>query len=146
MGGFTAHTKTTKASVITAEKSGELLKQIVPDIQNTARLVQEIANASMEQNSGTRQINSAVNQLNTVSQQNASSAEELSAGAEQLSSQAEQLKDAISFFNTGQEKIISKNKNYKKIAADFNKLSEKSKGARIDLKNNERFDDDFQSY
>jgi len=81
-----------------AEKAGKLLGQIVPDIQKTAQLVQEITAASNEQNTGAGQINTAIQQLNQVVQQNASAAEEMSSTAEELSSQAMQLQEAIAFF------------------------------------------------
>jgi methyl-accepting chemotaxis protein len=90
-------------SVEVAEKAGKLLSQIVPDIQKTAQLVQEITAASSEQNSGADQINSSIQQLNHVVQQNASSAEEMSATADELSGQAVQLQESISFFKTGTE-------------------------------------------
>jgi methyl-accepting chemotaxis protein len=90
-------------SVEVAEKAGSLLSQIVPDIQKTAQLVQEITAASNEQNSGANQINSAIQQLNQVVQQNASASEEMSSTAEELSSQAVQLQESISFFNIGRE-------------------------------------------
>ncbi|HEX3008651.1 MAG TPA: hypothetical protein VHO90_13655, partial [Bacteroidales bacterium] len=67
-------------------------------IQNTSRLVQEIAAASLEQTSGIKQINSAISQMNNVSQQNASSAEELASSSEELTSQAAQLRETMSFF------------------------------------------------
>lgn len=85
-------------SVQVAEKAGSLLTQIVPDIQKTAQLVQEITAASNEQNSGAEQINSAIQQLNQVVQQNASASEEMSSTSEELSSQAVQLQDTIAFF------------------------------------------------
>jgi len=91
------------SSVSIAEKSGKLLVQIVPDIQKTARLVQEISAASLEQNSGAVQINNAIQQLNQVTQQNAASAEEISSSAEELASMSEQLKEVISFFKLTQE-------------------------------------------
>jgi PAS domain S-box-containing protein len=85
-------------SVEVAEKAGQMLAKLVPDIQKTAELVQEITAASKEQTSGSDQINSAIQQLNQVIQQNAGSAEEMSSTAEELSSQAEQMQDTISFF------------------------------------------------
>jgi len=85
-------------SVEVAEKAGKLLSQIVPDIQKTSQLVQEITAASNEQNAGAEQINSAIQQLNQVVQQNASAAEEMSSTAEELSSQALQLQETIAFF------------------------------------------------
>jgi len=85
-------------SVQVAEKAGEMLTKLVPDIQKTAELVQEINAASKEQTTGSDQINAAIQQLNQVIQQNASAAEEMASTAEELSSQAEQLQDTISFF------------------------------------------------
>jgi methyl-accepting chemotaxis protein len=87
-----------KSSVAIAEKSGKVLEQIVPNIQKTSRLVQDIAASSMEQNSGAEQVNNAIQQLNQVIQQNAAASEEMATSSEELSSQAEQLKATISFF------------------------------------------------
>ncbi|EGJ50637.1 methyl-accepting chemotaxis protein [Desulfocurvibacter africanus] len=86
------------SSVEVAEKAGEMLKKIVPDIKRTAELVQEIAAASHEQNAGAEQINKAIQQLDKVIQQNASAAEEMSSTSEELSSQAEQLQQTMSYF------------------------------------------------
>jgi methyl-accepting chemotaxis protein len=90
--------KLSSSSVEVAEKAGEMLSKLVPDIQKTAELVQEIAAASNEQNTGAEQINRAIQQLDQVIQQNASASEELSSTAEELSSQAEQLQSTIDFF------------------------------------------------
>lgn len=88
-------------SVQVAERAGEMLMKLVPDIQKTAELVQEINGASAEQNSGAEQINKAIQQLDQVVQQNAGAAEEMSSTAEELASQAEQLQGAIEFFRVG---------------------------------------------
>jgi methyl-accepting chemotaxis protein len=87
-----------KSSVAIAEKSGKLLEQIVPSIQKTSRLVQEISAASIEQNAGADQVNNAIQQLSQVIQQNATASEEMAASSEELSNQAEQLQQAIAFF------------------------------------------------
>jgi methyl-accepting chemotaxis protein len=86
--------KTVKA----AEESKLLLQNTLPDINKTAELVQEIAAASVEQNTGADQVNGAIQQLSTVTQGNASAAEQMSSNAEELSSQAEELKAAVSYF------------------------------------------------
>jgi len=85
-------------SVQIAEKAGDMLNKLVPDIQKTAELVKEISAASNEQNSGAEQINKAIQQLDQVIQQNAGASEEMASTSEELSSQAEQLQHAISFF------------------------------------------------
>jgi methyl-accepting chemotaxis protein len=86
------------SSVEIAVQAGEMLVKLVPDIQKTAELVQEISSASAEQSTGVAQINKAIQQLDQVIQQNASASEEMSATSEELAAQAEQLKSAISFF------------------------------------------------
>ena len=86
------------SSVDIAEKAGNMLTQLVPDIQQTAELVKEISAASTEQNSGAEQINKAIQQLDEVIQQNASASEEMSSTSEELTGQAEQLQQTISFF------------------------------------------------
>jgi len=86
------------ASVEVAETAGAMLNRMLPDIQKTAELVQEISAASKEQDAGAEQINKAIQQLDQVIQQNAGASEEMSSTAEELSSQAEQLQSVISFF------------------------------------------------
>ncbi len=86
------------SSVQVAERAGSMLTKMVPDIQRTADLVQEIAAASQEQNSGADQINKAIQQLDQVVQQNASASEEMASTSEELSSQAEQLQSTMAFF------------------------------------------------
>ncbi|GFO70837.1 chemotaxis protein [Geomonas limicola] len=85
-------------SVGVAVRAGELLASMVPDIQRTADLVQEISASSKEQDSGAIQINKAIQQLDQVIQSNAGASEEMSSTAEELASQSEQLQSTISFF------------------------------------------------
>ncbi len=91
------------SSVEVAEKAGSMLTRMVPDIQKTAELVQEIAAACREQDSGADQINKAIQQLDQVIQQNASSSEEMASTSEELASQAEQMLSAIAFFSVGND-------------------------------------------
>jgi methyl-accepting chemotaxis protein len=86
-----------------SEKSGEMLDKLVPDIQRTAELVQEISAASKEQDTGAEQINKALQQLEKVIQQNASASEEMASTTEELTGQSDQLMSALAFFHTGDE-------------------------------------------
>jgi methyl-accepting chemotaxis protein len=86
------------SSVDVAERAGAMLGELVPDIQKTSELVQEISASSREQASGADQINGAIQQLNNVIQQNAGAAEEMASTAEELSSQAERLQETVTFF------------------------------------------------
>ncbi|MFW5488156.1 MAG: methyl-accepting chemotaxis protein [Desulfovibrio sp.] len=89
------------SSLKVANEAGERLADLVPDIRKTAELIQEIAAASDEQNTGARQVNQAISQLDQVIQSNASASEEMASTSEELSSQAQQLQMTMEFFNTG---------------------------------------------
>ncbi|MBF0477331.1 MAG: methyl-accepting chemotaxis protein, partial [Deltaproteobacteria bacterium] len=78
------------SSVEVAERAGKLIEMIVPDIQKTAELVQEINASSSEQADGIQQVTKAVQQLDQAIQQGASATEEMASTSEELSSQAEQ--------------------------------------------------------
>jgi methyl-accepting chemotaxis protein len=91
-------TEISSKTVKAAQQSKELLLSTLPDISKTAQLVQEIAAASLEQNTGADQVNGAIQQLSQVTQGNASAAEEMSSNAEELNGQAEELKAAVSYF------------------------------------------------
>lgn len=100
--------KLSSSSVEVAEQAGQMLAKLVPDIQKTAELVQEISAASTEQTSGADQISVVIQHLNQVIQQNAGASEEMASTAEELSSQADQLRSIISFFkvdNAGSQQV-----------------------------------------
>lgn len=88
-----------KNSLLDAEKAGKLLSEIVPEVERTAVLVQEIAASNREQNAGAEQINSAIQQLSSVTQENSASSEEMASSAEELNVQSQNLKDVVSIFN-----------------------------------------------
>ncbi|MEO8596922.1 MAG: methyl-accepting chemotaxis protein, partial [Candidatus Solibacter sp.] len=87
-------------TVKVSERAGEMLNRLVPDIQKTAELVQEITAASREQDAGSEQINKALQQLEKVIQQNASAAEEMASTTEELTGQSDQLVGSLGFFRT----------------------------------------------
>jgi len=88
-------------TVEVSQKAGEMLAALVPSIQRTADLVQEISAATREQNVGAEQINEAIRELDAVIQANASASTEAASVSEQLASQSEQLRGVISFFRLG---------------------------------------------
>jgi methyl-accepting chemotaxis protein len=89
------------SSVKVAERSGQLLTDLVPAIRKTAELVQEVAASSREQAAGVAQVNKAMSQVDQVTQRNASAAEELASTAEELTAQAEALNQLMAFFRVG---------------------------------------------
>ncbi len=85
--------------VTTAETAGAMLTHLVPNIQETASLVQEISAASQEQMLGADHINQAVQQLDLAIQQNVGIADATAATAEELSQQANALQKTAAFFH-----------------------------------------------
>lgn len=85
-------------SVAVAEKAGTQLAEMLPGIDQTATLVQEIAAGSREQATGIRQINLAVSQISDTMQSTAASSEQLGATAEEMSASAGQLQDLMQMF------------------------------------------------
>jgi methyl-accepting chemotaxis protein len=139
------------SSVEIAEKAGTMLTKMVPDIERTADLVQEIAAASAEQNSGAAQINKAIQQLDQVVQQNAAASEEMASTSEELSSQAEQMQSAMAFFridDSGRTRRVKRPKALPEHTGAFTAKKEPSapsgKGAHVSL--NEEGDDEFEKF
>jgi len=89
------------ASLAVAEKAGTMLATIVPDIERTSELVQEISAACREQTTGADQVNKAIQQLDQVIQQNASASEETASTSEELAGQAQRLTQVMQFFKLG---------------------------------------------
>jgi len=146
-----------KSSVEVTEGAGKLMADLTPEIQKTAKLVQEIAAASQEQNNGAEQINSAIQQLNMVTQQNAAASEELASGAEELAGQAEQLKEIVSFFqigNTGNaKKAVKKTYQHTVLETKATATAPKAKaavkqvpnkGAKLNMFHDETADSGFE--
>ncbi|WP_413586207.1 methyl-accepting chemotaxis protein [Bdellovibrio sp. HCB274] len=78
-----------------AQKSGEVLEEILTSVKKVSDFNQEIASASAEQSNGVAQISKALNQLDQTTQINAASSEEAAASSEELAAQAECLAQVI---------------------------------------------------
>ncbi|MGC8824136.1 MAG: methyl-accepting chemotaxis protein [Bacteroidales bacterium] len=81
-----------------SETAAHELEHIAPEIERTAKLVQDISAASVEQNAGAEQINNALQRLNQVIQQNALSSDSLAQTAVQLAKESETLREITAFF------------------------------------------------
>ncbi len=100
------------STVSIAEQAGESLVNLVPDIQKTAELVQEISVSTREQDTGANEINTALQQLDMVVQQAAASSEELASAAEQLSGKSREMKQAMVFFKTDENTVVTDGATY----------------------------------
>ncbi len=131
-------------TVSVAEIAGDKLAELVPDIQKTAELVQEISLAAREQDTGSEEINRALQQLDGVVQRSAASAEQLSSSASELSGQAEQQRKAMSFFKLSEIKQDKQSSDViTELSVQAERRDNKSTGASLrsgDNTNAEGFD------
>lgn len=133
-------------SVEQADQAGGMLQTLVPGIERTADLVQEITAASLEQSEGVSQANQAILQLDQIIQQNAQMAEEMAASAAEMDGQARALEAAIRFFSGSETDRGAAEKTPLPEADPPPPLD--SGGVFIDLEREEdmSFDDDFIPY
>lgn len=88
-------------------ESGDVLAQIVAEVQKVAGVVNEIAAASTHQSEGIGEINDVIRQLEAVTQQNAALVEEAAAASEAFLDQTRHLDERMGFFNTGQDNHLT---------------------------------------
>lgn len=86
-----------------AKKAADELAGLVPEINKTAELVQNISGASIQLDIGAEQINQVVQQLNDIAQQNAAAASELSYSSKDLNEKSSELINIVSFFQINKE-------------------------------------------
>jgi len=114
------------------EISGRLLTDVIPFIQKTSSLVQEIASSGVELNSGVDQINNSLQQLSKVTQQNSATSEEMASGAKEFLNQGALLADNISFFTLDDsgidDKISEITQQTEKLLHAVKLLKQKKKG------------------
>lgn len=147
--------KVSGSGVKLAEESRQLFNEIVPKIEDTLKLVQEITASSLEQNSGAEQVNDSIQQFNQIIQQNAAAAEELATNSEELAGQAENMKEIISYFKTKNVQQQSKpmpkaSKNYgrpalKQAEKSLKITSTQKKGVNLRL-GSDSLDQEFEKY
>ena len=78
----------------------ENLQKMINGFEISNGLIEEIADASKDQNDGADLINNAIRFLRKFAQTNAENAEHMSASAEELNVQAFTLSETVSYFKT----------------------------------------------
>jgi methyl-accepting chemotaxis protein len=80
--------------------SSESTNWMLEDIKKVTNLIQSIASANIEQNSGAEIINSTIQQMNDITQSIATASEQLATASKLLQGQSNKLESIISFFET----------------------------------------------
>jgi methyl-accepting chemotaxis protein len=114
------------SSVSVAEEAGRLLAQMVPDIEKTAELIQEISAAASEQSAGVNQVSTALQDSDSVVQQNATAADEVASTAATLSSKAATLQEAISYFRVDTSQVCLAEESFEAARRERARLPEGS--------------------
>ncbi|MGI6153029.1 MAG: methyl-accepting chemotaxis protein [Christensenellaceae bacterium] len=83
-----------------AKETAAAFEKIVEGVEESSRLVSEIAQAAEGQQSTIEHINSGIDQVTQVVQQNSATAEESAASSEEISSQSAILKELVEIFKT----------------------------------------------
>lgn len=145
----------TSSSLKISETAGAKLATIVPNIDKTAKLVQEISTASREQNAGADQVNDALQELNNIVQQNAAASEQIALRADDLYKKGEQLKEVISFFKMSDNDGVnlSKKKHHPttvlKVQPEESSTTHNvslNKGVEIELQATDPIDDGYEKF
>ena len=87
------------------DSASKMVQNLVPDIIETAKLVNDISVTSNEQTAGTDQINNAMQDLNQTTQKNAASSENIASVSVELSNQAEKLSNLVAQFKVDNETL-----------------------------------------
>ncbi|GEM_PF-5277182 len=147
--------------------AGDKLEKVSPEIQKTAKLIEDITSSSIEQIKGIDQMNAAMGQLNSGTQGAVSNSEKVASSAEELLAQAENLLKSVGFFkiadnedeihdaglfieDTEKEDLSHLQTIEKKevISVENSKAPNviKSKGFNINLADNEKPDNEFERF
>ena len=81
-----------------ADETNQMLDELLPEIEKTQNLVQNISASSKEQATGAEQINGAIKTLDNVIQQNALASSNLSVSANELAQIVPDLEDLVKQF------------------------------------------------
>lgn len=76
---------------------------LLPEINRTLDLINEITSTSQEQQTGVEQVNNAMQQLNNITQHNATAADNMSESAREMNRLAIQLTECIALFKLKEE-------------------------------------------
>ncbi len=79
-------------------QANQLLQKLIPEVQRTAELIDEVVATATEQRKNIEIVNISVQELNEMSQQNANAAEGLASGGDELNEQAKGFIELIKFF------------------------------------------------
>ena len=91
--------------VAVADRAGDLFMEILPSINKTSQLIQDVALASEEQDTTIQQFIQGIEQLNSIAASNSTASEELASTSETLNDEAQNLNNMVRFFKLSKKEI-----------------------------------------
>jgi len=85
-------------------KAGKLMSDIIPNVDKTTQLVNNISTLSIEQNKEIKQIHASILELDRITGSNATASEELAGSSQSMTSKADHLTKSMSFFTVNNTK------------------------------------------
>ncbi len=81
-----------------SSKAGQLMGDIIPNIEQTTLLVNNISNRATQQNNDIQQIHQSIVEVDKITGDNAQASEELTSSSKSMTSQATYLMESMKFF------------------------------------------------
>lgn len=91
-------TQRVEEGAVLSEQTGESLTKIIEGVENTAKRIGEIAEATVEQAQSANEVSNAIQSVSQVTEQSAAGSEEMASSSEELGAQASALRDLVSRF------------------------------------------------
>ncbi len=91
-------TELASKSVRAIENTGSGIEELVPEINRTVELVQEIFAQSRDQNSGINTLSEIIRSLNTMADENKATSDQIDDQSQALTKMADELNNVIEYF------------------------------------------------
>ena len=89
------------------KQSGELLNEIMSNVESVSDVIAEVSSTSQEQAQGITEVNRAVGQMDEAVQQNAAMVEEAASASQDMAFSAQELKKQMSQFKLGDGQVAA---------------------------------------
>ena len=120
MGDVIEISEISEISLNESTKAGELINQIVPNIQETTSLIEEISTASIDQDSAMLKIQESISKIDNSTQENSKASISLTHSNETIKMKTERLIELIQFIKIDNVNKIDNISNMINLAEDSN--------------------------
>jgi methyl-accepting chemotaxis protein len=95
-----------KEGLVTSQRAGKLIGEIVPKIKETTSMIHNVSDMSLTQNDKMQKIDSAITQIESDMNINADATGQLSVSIDELHDKSNQLKDLMVFFKVDKNSSV----------------------------------------